>query len=263
MMTLLVACPLALLLPATTRPVLLPQSLPPRLLRRRAADEPRCVDIISPMGGPLEPVEDEEEVPEVEFVRPPPEYPEGLHDAAKADRSGPFWSSLGEPDASTGVRPSYLRRDDWHISSTYTAERRAAVAAEESAYIETVTIETPEDDFEEDDDDFDPFAEREYMKLEPGPPVSGAKPSEYEMPNTWQAYQSLQAQFATLSASDSPLDEAGRAAASQHLTELNDFYETFKDILQQGWSLLNNVEVENAVKFATKHDPDSKAWRPT
>jgi hypothetical protein len=38
---------------------------------------------------------------------------------------------------------------------------------------------------------------------------------------------------------------------------------SFKDILQQGWSLLNNVEVENAVKFATKHDPDSKAWRPT
>ena len=62
-----------------------------------------------------------------EHIRDPPEYPQNLHDPAKADRDGPFWSSLGEPDVTTGVRPAYLRRDDWHISSTYSAEKRAAI----------------------------------------------------------------------------------------------------------------------------------------
>ena len=132
----------SLLLPPTTTPLL------PRT-RLRIYSGPRCqFSIDEPMGGPLFDEatsasaaggEGGEEggvsativdtTAEVEYVRPPPEYPEDLHDAAKADRTGPFWSSLGEPDISTGVRPSYLRRDDWHISSTYTAEERAAAEA--------------------------------------------------------------------------------------------------------------------------------------
>ena len=40
---------------------------------------------------------------EVQPTRMPPPYPDGLHDAAKADREGPFWSSLGEPGEPTRV----------------------------------------------------------------------------------------------------------------------------------------------------------------
>ena len=77
------------------------------------------------------------------------------------------WTTLGmsKPRAatsvatSTGVRPAYLRRDDWHISSTYTAEERAAVDDAERAYIDSVTIEMPEDLEEEDleEDSFEQF----------------------------------------------------------------------------------------------------------
>ena len=47
------------------------------------------------------------------------EYPEDLHEAAKSDRRGPFWSSLGEPDVTTGPRPPYLQAPQptpfWHF----------------------------------------------------------------------------------------------------------------------------------------------------
>ena len=236
-------------------------------LRRapRLGAPPRCADDdddekYPPLGGPLFDEEVEggeggalaEEELEQEFVRPPPAYPEGLHDPAKADRSGPFWSSLGEPDESTGVRPDYLRRDDWHISSTYTAEERTAVDDAERAYIDSVTIEMPED-LEEEEEEEDPFAEKEYMKLEPGPPQSGAQKSALPMPQSWQEDQALQGQMVELGRSESALGDAQRAAAEQHVEKLADFYPTFKDILAGGWELLNNKEIEDAVAFVSKH----------
>ena len=202
--------------------------------------------------------------PDVPLVRPPPAYPDGLHDAAKADRTGPFWSSLGEPDVSTGPRPAFLRRDDWHFSSTYTPEQRAQVAHEEAEYIESVREVEVDPDLEEEAEDianweafFDP---PEYMKLEDGPPVSGGKPSEHTMPNTWQEYQALQAKVGQLAAGVdrrgmemTQLSEAVRSEAAGHEQILADFYETFKDILAQGWTLLNNRDVEAAVIFVEAH----------
>ena len=189
-----------------------------------------------------------------EYVRPPPDYPDGLHDPAKADREGPFWSSLGEPDVSTGVRPAYLRRDDWHISSTYTPGERQAVEDAEAEWISLASVVTPDDDaidtdataheVEDEDEDFDPFAEKEHMRLEPGL-ASGAKPSDMAMPGSWQEYQFLQQQLEVIIADGGP----AAAQASVHAKNMDDFYLTFKDILAQGWQMLNNVEIEAAVRF--------------
>ena len=189
-------------------------------------------------------------------VRQPPPYPEGLHDPAKADREGPFWSSLGEPDSSTGVRPAYLRRDDWHISSTYTAEQRAAVEAEEAAYIESVRIETPEEDEEEEEEE-DWSAEniairREYMQLEEDNGGARAQASELPMPNSWQDYQELQEQIASLTSADW-ISSSDRDVAAEHEQNLADFYLQFKDIISYGWKLENSPYVENAVKFVGAH----------
>ena len=79
------------------------------------------------------------------------------------------------------------------------------------------------------------------MKLEDGPPVSGGKPSEHTMPNTWQEYQALQAKVGQLAAGVdrrgmemTQLSEAVRSEAAGHEQILADFYETFKDILARG-----------------------------
>mmetsp|Transcript_20646 Transcript_20646/g.52568 ORF Transcript_20646/g.52568 Transcript_20646/m.52568 type:complete len:263 (+) Transcript_20646:40-828(+) len=178
--------------------------------------------------------------------RDPPPYPEGLHDAAKADRHGPFWSTLGEPDSSTGTRPGYLRRDDWHISSTYTAGERESYAAEEEEFIaaaNALTIEMPEAD----EEDEDPFREREYIKFEPKL-ASGATKSEIKMPQTWQEYQFLQEQIASFAAEES-LSEADRKEALRHEETLADFYVEFKVIIAEGWELMNNQSVEAAARY--------------
>ena len=49
------------------------------------------------------------------------------------------------------------------------------------------------------------------------------------------------------------VSEAVRAEAANHEQVLDDFYETFKDILAQGWTLLNNRDVEAAIIFCEKH----------
>lgn len=236
--------------PLLRSPLAAPSSPLPRCVRRRTSStvhlqqEESEVDVL-----PAEADAAAEE--ESEFVRPPPAYPEGLHDPAKADRTGPFWSSLGEPDVSTGVRPAYLRRDDWHISSTYTAEQRAAVTAEEEEWTESVRVETPEDgaviDTTAEDEAYDPFVELEHMKLE-AELANGAEPSELKMPNSWQDYQLLQEKCAALTVVEA-LSAADRAEAAKHEQNLANFYGTFKDILAGGWAMLNNVEVEDAVRF--------------
>lgn len=203
---------------------------------------------------------------EVEFVRDPPPYPENLHSAAKADRDGPFWSSLGEPDATTGVRPGYLRRDDWHISSTYTYEEREAVRADEQAWIDesaaidtaAVAALTDQADEEEDDGGGWTPTNYEYMQCE-SEVASGAQPSELTLPSSWQEYQALQARIDTLVEQPDALEGRLHAEATHHQTQLADFYETFKGVLERGWTLLNDRIVEEAVRFANTHDGASGA----
>ena len=58
------------------------------------------------------------------------------------------------------------------------------------------------------DEDYDPFAEKEYMKLEPTL-ANGAVKSTLKMPQTWQEYQFLQQKMATF-ASEPSLSDAAR-----------------------------------------------------
>lgn len=197
-----------------------------------------------------------------------PEHPEGLHEAGKADRRGPFWSSLGEPDVSTGPRPNYLRRDDWHISSTYTKEQREAIEKEEAevkAMMEeqrkagALAAAALEGTVEEAMTDEEFFAPKEYMQLEAGDPHTGGLPaaSKYPMPNTWQAYQALQEKVILLGNSN----EALREEAAVHEEALRDFYQTFKDIVSFGWELNNQPQVEEAMDFIIKNKPsDEEEW---
>ena len=185
------------------------------------------------------------------FVREPPPYPEGLHEAAKADRDGPFWSTLGEPDATTGVRPPYLRRDDWHISSTLSAEERNSRIEAEAEYVRNVVIELPEGAVDTDEDELDPLEEKPFMKLEDELADNGVTASKFPMPQSWQEYQFLQEQLAMYSSSD-VLSEADRAVAANHAEKLVGFYDEYKYILSEGWTLLNNIIVEDAVAYIAK-----------
>ena len=146
----------------------------------------------------------------------------------------------------TGTRPPYLRRDDWHISSTYTAEEREAEENAEADYIESVAIETPEDEIELVEDE-DPFREREYMRYE-AEVAQGAAKSEFRMPQTWQEYQFMQEQIAAF-ASEELLSAAEREQALRHEESLKEFYTQFKVIIFEGWELMNNPGVEAAAEY--------------
>lgn len=197
-------------------------------------------------------VESEGETPEAEPRYEPPPYPDGLHDAAKADREGPFWSSLGEPDVTTGVRPSYLRRDDWHISSTYTAEEREAFEREEQEFVMTGgNVEVPAEGEVIDIEtlvDYDPLRELPYMELD-DEVASGTQPSKMPMPQSWQEYQSLQEQLREYADAGSTASASDREEAARHAESLDAFYETFKAVLAEGWTLCNNPAVEESASF--------------
>jgi hypothetical protein len=114
-----------------------------------------------------------------------------------------------------------------------------------------VVIELPEEDVEQVDDDFDPLAEKDFMKLEAEVADGVAEPSRFPMPQSWQEYQSLQDQLGSYTTSDK-LDAVDRAEAAKHEANLVEFYASFKDILAEGWKLLNNVMIEDAVSFLAK-----------
>ena len=178
--------------------------------------------------------------------RVPPPYPEGLHEAAKADRAGPFWSTLGEPDDKSGIRPSYLRRDDWHISSTYTNDERAAMEAEEQEWIAakdalSLGAVVKEEEW------LDPDREREHMKFEKTL-AQGAVSSKLPMPQSWQEYQFMQEQLAQNTV-DERLSPKQRKEAAELEQKLANFYSEFKIILAEGWTLENNADVEATAQF--------------
>jgi hypothetical protein len=189
------------------------------------------------------------------------EYPEDLHEAAKSDRRGPFWSSLGEPDVTTGPRPPYQRRDDWHISSTYTPEERAQVLKEEREEVERVAEQREAAEIEaaaklaeaEEGSYEDFFAPKEFMKLEEGEiEWKELAPPQYPLPTTWQEYQAVQEKVRAIGESEDLREEAAK-----HGENLVEFYQTFKDILANGWAVKNNSDVEAAMEFMMAH---KKKW---
>jgi len=240
----------ALLLPALlwTTHALVIVVPPPRHIRRRGT-EPRAQ--LAPDLNPEPPASetdlteidrDDYEFEDSERVLVP--YPDDLHEAGKADRKGPFWSTLGEPDENTGSRPNYLRRDDWHVSSTYTTAERAAAVDKEEEWLTSASIEVPAEIV---DEELDPFRERDSMKCE-DTISTGAEPSKLTMPQTWQQYQFMQEQLAGF-ATDERLSANEREESAQHEHALAEFYGEFKVIVAEGWELLNNLQVEAAASF--------------
>jgi hypothetical protein len=220
--------------------------------RAQLDDSSTIVDGVDGMDLSSFDVEGENEEPESEPRYEPAPYPDGLHDAAKADREGPFWTTLGEPDVTTGVRPQYLRRDDWHISSTYTAEEREAFEREEQEFrMANGNVEVPAEgeviDIEP-LEDYDPMSELQYMDLD-DEVASGAQPSKLPMPQSWQEYQSLQEQLRQYADPDSSASPQEREEAAGHAESLDAFYDTFKVVLAEGWTLNNNVAVEESASF--------------
>lgn len=163
------------------------------------------------------------------------EPPKGVPEAALADRRGPFWTSLGEPDENTGPRPNFLRRNDWHISSVRTDEE-----TEEEE--EKIALLDSEDDItqyasgEDDDPDArDPLKRSKYMQVEPEvvPEDRERRTSKYPMPKTWQEYQHLQSELGQLS-SQSSLSSKERKEADDLLRRMEEGYLQFKRILAEG-----------------------------
>ena len=176
----------------------------------------------------------------------------GVPQPALADRDGPFWTTLGEPNARTGARPDFLRRDDWHISSTYTDEQRndaeAAAVADALASSDAREKALAEEEespaakgadmelvdymiFEE--DDLDPERERRTSKA--------------KMPSNWQEFQFLQDSMRAHA--EGAEAEADRAEAASIASELDAFYESFKVVLAEGWTLDFDPSVDRAATF--------------
>ena len=179
--------------------------------------------------------------------------PAGIPKQALADRNGPFWTTLGEPDEQTGARPNFLRRDDWHFSSVFSEEEREAQVLADSEDGSTaadgaeegdVEITFPEPDeatymaFES--EDIDPIRER------PEPLVP--------MPSSWQEYQHLVSQVQAIQ-SDGKMVVAMRDEAASHLEKLESFYETFKKILAEGYALLH-APLPTPTPYCTTHQTD-------
>jgi hypothetical protein len=196
--------------------------------------------------------------------RVPPPYPEGLHEAAKADRAGPFWSTLGEPDDKSGIRPSYLRRDDWHISSTYTNDERAAMEAEEQEWIAakdalSLGAVVKEDEW------LDPDREREHIKFEKTL-AQGAVSSKLPMPQSWQEYQFMQEQLAQNTVDVNQLS----ASILNLITHLVDFgfessLESMKEIASRCVAILDGkTDVASKIDDGVmEFEPPSKRYEMT
>lgn len=156
--------------------------------------------------------------------RPPPR---GIPDQMLADRRGPYFATLGEPDEQTGERPDFLRRDDWHPSSRYTTEERTALAfADAQAAAEGATDEWDNVDAivpleeEEFHENFDPIDCVEKIAC-------------CSMPTSWQEYQGLVQQVKEVQA-DPAATATQHEEAARLLLGLDRFYPTFKNILAEG-----------------------------
>lgn len=156
--------------------------------------------------------------------RTPP--PKGIPEDSLADRRGPFWTSLGEPDEITGERPGFLLRNDWHISSIMTKEE---LLEEEQKLLQAEREDQGQE--EEDDDAAGRFAK--YMEFEESVvPARKHKVSPYPMPGNWQEYQALQSQVSiVLEHAEATAKE--RKEAESYLKDMAEGYDRFKAILAE------------------------------
>ena len=162
------------------------------------------------------------------------------------------------------MRPNFLRRDDWHFSSEYTPEERAAVYVEEERIKNEVAARnkvTWAGDILPDEKIMaykDP--DHEYLKMPnldnvaqielPMDYAVDSQPAEgFPMPLSWQDYQRLQGEIEACTA-DEALTKSERDDAVKLADGLEFFYPTFKEILKSDWELQGTPELHNAIIFS-------------
>ena len=147
---------------------------------------------------------------------------------------GPFSTSWGVPDESTGPRPNFLLPTDWHVSASYSEEEKADMEEERKEALQAMlaTIELPPETG-------DPEEEKEetvnYMVLEEGEwdkaELRARVKAKVPMPTSWQEYQRLQGQLDELLVAEPKPTKAMAAEGERLQGALEEFYPTFKDIL--------------------------------
>merc|ERR1712050_731564 len=166
----------------------------------------------------------------------------------------------GEPDECTGARPGFLRRDDWHISSTKNQEEcdeeegLASIVEREGGALRARREEGDEDDIE-----FVFSAEdNQFMQLEDDISEDRVqRVAAMPMPSSWQEYQHLQQQLERLETSQATSAEE-RDEAAGHLRNLEEGYEQFKAIVSEGWELQFDPSLENALTFVVRTEKANK-----
>jgi hypothetical protein len=175
-------------------------------------------------------------------------YPEGTPEVSKGDRRGQMWSTWGEPDLTTGVRPDFQRLDDWHISSSYGPEEKAIVDAEEDEWdreLDEKDAESPWWGEEEEEED----VRAEILKKFEN--TGDVKISKFKMPQSELEFNRLRDRVEAC-VEDETLRPEQRNEAARIAQELFEFFPQFCDIIDEEWTLENNEGVNGAIQFLRK-----------
>lgn len=144
---------------------------------------------------------------------------------------GPFASSLGIRDGrwdDPAAEPAFLECEDWHVSSTYTADDLAAAAEEEARLSLPAEVEVEEELLFAADD-------YEFVKYDKGEITPEPFQPSHRMPTSWQEYQALQKRVLAIAGETTGgCTPAERSKAATMAADLELFYPSFKAILAEG-----------------------------
>jgi len=168
---------------------------------------------------------------------------------------GPFATTLGSWD-DENAEPDFLQKNDWHISSTYTAAEREEIDRQEQEQLDQILDVAAEDTTV--------FAESnyKYIKYDEGEvDLDASSTAKTKMPTSWQEYQFLQREVANFANGEGAagLTQKQLETAAALEQQLQDFYPVFKNILDEGWRLDFNPVVDEAGVFVSKLRKANKA----
>jgi len=221
-------------------PLASPYILPTLTLRRVP---PRIV---------LQEEEPDEYIPPLDPEPPPEREPLPGFPRRFSEGTGPYTVSHGVPIDENETNPSFLTANDWHISSSYTAQQLEEITSREQGENDAAagrTAELDENMLE------DPFATKEYMVLDQDEP-EGTGPHEVEpqpktpMPSSWQEFQFLESSVARYMSADAlPVPAGDQEEAKEFGHKLAEIYPGFMNVLSEGWEFVYDPDVEGAGLF--------------
>jgi hypothetical protein len=156
---------------------------------------------------------------------------------------GPFATSLGIREGrwdDPAAEPAFLEREDWHVSSTYTADDLVAAAEEEARLsVPAEEVEDAELLFAQDEYEFVKY-DRGEISPEPFHPVN-------RMPTSWQEYQALQKGLRAIAGETTGgCTPSERSKAATMAAQLEVFYPSFKAILAEGCGACSRLAARHA-----------------